>query len=89
LPLYLNRFLKVDATEETEERATAMLMTVRMKFRLEIHFIVEVTIFIVFERRSLQTKGLQRILPKGGMWGFFGWQTVDAASHKVIVFRFI
>lgn len=26
--------------------------------------------------RSLETKGLQRILPKGGAWGFFGWHTV-------------
>ncbi|KAJ1440893.1 hypothetical protein B484DRAFT_476558 [Ochromonadaceae sp. CCMP2298] len=33
--------------------------------------------------RSLQTKGLQRILPKGGMWGFFGWQLTPASVPPV------
>jgi hypothetical protein len=33
----------------------------------------------------LQTKGLQRILPKGGMFGFFGWHTVDLQLHKSII----
>lgn len=30
--------------------------------------------------RAVSTKGLQRILPKGGMWGFFGWNTVPSAT---------
>lgn len=38
--------------------------------------------------RSLETKGLQRILPKGGAWGFFGWHTIpyeyDITSSKPI-----
>jgi twinkle protein len=29
--------------------------------------------------RALAHKGLQRILPKGGEWGFFGWHTVFTA----------
>ncbi len=32
--------------------------------------------------RALETKGLQRILPKGGAWGFFGWHTVREAAES-------
>ena len=34
--------------------------------------------------RALSTKGLQRILPKGGPWGFFGWQLVRP-HHKAVI----
>ena len=34
--------------------------------------------------RALATKGLQRILPKGGPWGFFGWQLV-MPHHKAVI----
>ena len=34
--------------------------------------------------RALVTKGLQRILPKGGPWGFFGWQLV-MPHHKAVI----
>jgi twinkle protein len=33
--------------------------------------------------RALATKGLQRIMPKGGMWGLFGWHTVPPHSADV------
>ena len=39
---------------------------------------------LVVERlkfRALETKGLQRVLPKGGAWGFFGWHTVRASDE--------
>jgi twinkle protein len=32
--------------------------------------------------RAIQTKGLQRILPKGGSWGFFGWHTTRESEVK-------
>jgi len=32
--------------------------------------------------RSLDTKGKQRILPKGGAWGFFGWHLVSEAQSS-------
>ena len=34
--------------------------------------------------RALDQKGLQRVLPKGGSWAFFGWHTVQP-HHKVRV----
>jgi twinkle protein len=33
--------------------------------------------------RALATKGLQRIMPKGGMWGLFGWHTVPSLSADI------
>ena len=35
-----------------------------------------------YSHRALETKGLQRILPKGGMWGFFGWHLVQPSLDK-------
>lgn len=35
--------------------------------------------------RSLNTKGKQRILPKGGTWGFFGWEYVKASDVGIII----
>jgi twinkle protein len=35
--------------------------------------------------RALETKGLQRILPKGGNWGFFGWHTVRDNHNEIII----
>lgn len=35
--------------------------------------------------RSVDTKGMQRTLPKGGGWGFFGWQTVQPHHKSVII----
>lgn len=32
--------------------------------------------------RAIQTKGLQRILPKGGSWGFFGWHLTRSAVES-------
>lgn len=34
--------------------------------------------------RSLDTKGKQRILPKGGPWGFFGWHLVSEEQNTAI-----
>jgi len=34
--------------------------------------------------RALDQKGLQRVLPKGGAWAFFGWHTVQP-HHKAVV----
>ena len=34
---------------------------------------------------ALQTKGLQRILPKGGSWGLFGWHTVRTHHDSIII----
>jgi hypothetical protein len=43
----------------------------------------EYPVYIVRTKyRSLETKGLQRILPKGGAWGFFGWHTIHEAEIK-------
>lgn len=35
--------------------------------------------------RSLESKGLQRILPKGGAWGLFGWHTVHPKDKEIII----
>ena len=35
--------------------------------------------------RALKTKGLQRIHPKGGEWGFFGWHTVRSHHKEIII----
>lgn len=35
--------------------------------------------------RAVDTKGMQRTLPKGGGWGFFGWQTVQPHHKSVII----
>ncbi len=35
--------------------------------------------------RAIDAKGLQRTLPKGGGWGFFGWQTVQEHHKSVII----
>ena len=35
--------------------------------------------------RALESKGLQRILPKGGSWGLFGWQTVRDDHSSIII----
>jgi twinkle protein len=37
---------------------------------------VEESLIARLKYRALDTKGLQRILPKGGVWGLFGWHTV-------------
>ncbi|KAF2075894.1 hypothetical protein CYY_002785 [Polysphondylium violaceum] len=35
--------------------------------------------------RSTKEKSLQRIEPKGGKWGFFGWHTVPADAKEIIL----
>ena len=35
--------------------------------------------------RALKSKGLQRVLPKGGQWGFFGWHTVRSRHKSIII----
>jgi twinkle protein len=35
--------------------------------------------------RALETKGLQRLLPRGGPWGFFGWHLVRDTHKEVII----
>jgi hypothetical protein len=35
--------------------------------------------------RALSTKGKQRVLPKGGGWGFFGWHLVKPEHAEVVV----
>ena len=35
--------------------------------------------------RALEGKGLQRLLPKGGGWGFFGWHTVQPHHKQVLI----
>ncbi len=33
--------------------------------------------------RVFNNKGMQRLLPKGGLWGFFGWNTVRKDDREV------
>jgi twinkle protein len=35
--------------------------------------------------RAISTKGKQRLLPKGGSWGFFGWQLVEPTHKELII----
>ena len=42
-------------------------------------------VFACTKFRSLKTKGMLRILPKGGVRGFFGWHLVKAEHDTVIV----
>eukprot|EP01133_Synstelium_polycarpum_P014161 gene14161-16690_t len=35
--------------------------------------------------RALANKALQRIEPKGGRWGFFGWHTVPADARDIVL----
>jgi hypothetical protein len=35
--------------------------------------------------RSLVHKGNQRLLPSGGVWSFFGWETVPAESEELVI----
>ena len=35
--------------------------------------------------RALSTKGKQRVLPKGGGYGFFGWHLVSAEHTSIII----
>ena len=35
--------------------------------------------------RALSTKGKQRVLPKGGGYGFFGWHLVSAEDTSIII----
>ena len=35
--------------------------------------------------RALAGKGMQRILPKGGGWAFFGWHTVQSTHRQVVL----
>lgn len=35
--------------------------------------------------RALDDKSLQRILPKGGNWGFFGWHTVPPEAKEIVI----
>lgn len=37
------------------------------------------------KHRAIETKGLQRILPKRGRWGFFGWHVVSDAATEIII----
>lgn len=35
--------------------------------------------------RSVETKGRQRLHPKGGPWGFFGWHTVQPDDDTIVI----
>lgn len=35
--------------------------------------------------RSMEEKGKQRIEPKGGGWGLFGWHTVPKGAREVVI----
>lgn len=35
--------------------------------------------------RSISTKGKQRLSPKGGPWGLFGWHVVRASHNSIII----
>ncbi|EFA82972.1 T7-like mitochondrial DNA helicase [Heterostelium album PN500] len=35
--------------------------------------------------RALESKALQRIEPKGGKWGFFGWHTVPLDAKEIVL----
>jgi len=35
--------------------------------------------------RALETKGLQRMSPKGGRWGFFGWHLIKPEHTEIII----
>jgi len=37
------------------------------------------------KHRAVESKGLQRILPKGGGFGFFGWHVVDDTHTEIII----
>lgn len=37
------------------------------------------------KHRAVDSKGLQRILPKGGGWGFFGWHVVRDSHTEIII----
>ena len=37
------------------------------------------------KHRAVDSKGLQRILPKGGPFGFFGWQLVTPAHTEIVL----
>lgn len=39
----------------------------------------------MYGRRALSGKGKQRLHPKGGAWGFFGWHLVRPESDTVII----
>jgi len=38
-----------------------------------------------YSSRALETKGLQRLLPKNGSWGFFGWHLVKPKHKEIII----
>lgn len=35
--------------------------------------------------RGVEDKSKQRLIPKGGSWGLFGWNTVPAASDEIVL----
>lgn len=35
--------------------------------------------------RSMEEKGKQRIEPKGGGWGLFGWHTVPKGAREIVI----
>ena len=35
--------------------------------------------------RAINSKGKQRLFPKGGKWGFFGWHLVKASHSEIII----
>eukprot|EP01041_Mallomonas_annulata_P002554 gene2554-4987_t len=37
------------------------------------------------KHRAIATKGKQRLLPKGGMWGFFGWHMVEPHHQEIVI----
>ena len=41
-----------------------------------VALLLSASLYIAYRYRSLDTKGKQRMLPKGGPWGFFGWHLV-------------
>lgn len=37
------------------------------------------------KHRALSGKGKQRLLPKGGVWGFFGWHLVKPSDKSIVI----
>lgn len=42
-------------------------------------------IFEIKNCRSIKTKGKQRLLPKGGGWGLFGYHTINSDTTEILI----
>ena len=76
--------LKNNKGEDSTKISTSVV-TKRSVAYFRPHGDTESTYFIKrLKLRAIDTKGMQRTLPKGGAWGFFGWHLVQP-QHKTII----